>query len=84
MCSKGGQDAPESAKMIQRRPEGSHLASKMGQDSLVGIMLSAFGDHVGSCWSLGAPLGHLGGDLGGLGVAKGQNEVARNLKGAQN
>ena len=34
MCPKGGQGAPQGAKMDPKEPQGSHLAPKMGQDIL--------------------------------------------------
>ena len=49
-------------------------------EGLVGVILGTLGDHVGSCRSLEAPLGHLGGDLGGLGATRGPKVRARSAK----
>ena len=38
---------------------------------------------MGSFWGLEAPLGHLGGDLGGLGASRGPKVRARSPKGEQ-
>ena len=41
-------------------------------EDLVGVISGTFGDHVGSCWSLEAPFGHLGAILEDLGLQEGK------------